>query len=251
MALVPAGAFMMGSESGDSDERPVHEVYLDDFYIDVYEVTNAQFVEFMNDMGNHGIIWLGTGDDDARIHKSGGSWEADSGYEDHPVIEVTWWEAREYCEWREARLPTEAEWEKAARGDLEGRLYPWGDESPVCRAGADNGAKFDDNADCDDTDTEKVGTYRPNGYGLYDMAGNVWEWVADWYDVDYYRNPPYENPLGPSSSSGEYHVLRGGSWNFSPDFVRVAYRHYAAPLSHYLGFPAAYYGFGFRCARSP
>jgi formylglycine-generating enzyme required for sulfatase activity len=112
----------------------------------------------------------------------------------------------------------------------------------VCRAGADNGAKFDDNTDCDDTDTERVGTYRPNGYGLYDMAGNVWEWVSDWYDKSYYEVSPSENPSGPAS--GEYRVLRGGSWDLNPYFLRAASRYYFDPSS-------TYGKIGFRCARSP
>jgi formylglycine-generating enzyme required for sulfatase activity len=240
MALVPAGNFMMGSDadvalaecqkhhsgcerSWFEDEEPVHEVYLDDFYIDVYEVTNARYAECV-DAGN------------CAPPSSSESYSRDSYYG------VSWHDAQAYCERRGARLPTEAEWEMAARGDLEGRLYPWGDESPVCRAGADNGAKFDDNTDCDDTDTERVGTYRPNGYGLYDMAGNVWEWVSDWYDKSYYEVSPSENPSGPAS--GEYRVLRGGSWDLNPYFLRAASRYYFDPSS-------TYGKIGFRCARSP
>jgi formylglycine-generating enzyme required for sulfatase activity len=121
--------------------------------------------------------------------------------------------------------------------------YPWGDESPVCRAGAENGAKFDDDAGCDGTDTEPVGNFSANGYDLYDMAGNVWEWVADWYDADYYGSSPYENPQGPSS--GSYRVLRGGSWYDNPGNLSVAARIFAVPDFKGIHFV------GFRCARSP
>ena len=235
MALVTAGSFMMGSESGGDDEEPAHEVYLNDFFIDVHEVTNANYAECVDE-----------GDCDppplSSVSYSRDSYYGNPDYDDHPVIYVSWFDAQSYCEWRGARLPTEAEWEKAARGGLEDRLYPWGDESPVCRLGADNGAKFDDNAYCDDTDTENVGTYRPNGYGLYDMAGNVWEWVSDWYDKNYYEVSSSENPSGPAS--GEYRVVRGGSWPFYPDVLRVAYRNRGDPAGTFSRI-------GFRCARSP
>lgn len=235
MALVPAAAFMMGSESGYDDESPVHEVYLDNFYIDVYEVTNSRYMECV----------AAGGCDPPANNKSytHSNYYGNPDYADYPVIYVSWYDAEGYCEWRGdgARLPSEAEWEKAARGGLKGMKYPWGDENPVCRAGAENGAKFDDDAGCNLTDTEVVGSYSPNGYGLYDMAGNVWEWVADWYDEDYYDNSPYENPAGPTS--GDYRVLRGGSWDYDEDDLRTAIRG---------GFYPDYTNnkFGFRCARS-
>ena len=112
MVLIPAGAFKMGSEDGYNNESPVHEVYLDDYYMDVYEVTNEQYAAFLNEMGNQeegGVTWLDAGEDYVLIHRSGGTWEADGGYGDHPVIEVSWYGARAYCEWRGGRLPTEAE----------------------------------------------------------------------------------------------------------------------------------------------
>ena len=160
MVLVPAGEFEMGNEDGDGDERPVHTVYLDAYYIDVYEVTNAQFAVFLNVKGNQsegGETWL---DDGARIHQSGDEWQDDAYYGDHPVVEVTWYGARAYCQWRGGDLPTEAQWEKAARGGLEGMDYPWGDEAPVCTLGAENGAQ---NRRCLLLRVLPVGTFSPNG----------------------------------------------------------------------------------------
>jgi serine/threonine-protein kinase len=273
MALVPAGAFMMGGDADDAlaeceryrsdckrswieDEEPPHEVYLDDYYIDVYEVTNAQFAEFLNDMGNQEeseVTWLDAGDEDVLIQSSGGVWEADSGYEDHPVIEVSWYGARAYCEWRGARLPTEAEWEKVAGWDDTADVkyvYPWGNEFDCQKGNFDDETVEDDyvipgGAGCDGYDrTAPVGSF-PAGrspYRLYDMAGNVWEWVADWYDADYYQNPPYENPLGPSS--GESRVTRGGSWSYIVVNIRTAIRGRYGP-------DGTDSDLGFRCARSP
>ena len=239
MALIPAGSFMMGSESGYKDESPVHELYLDAFYIDVYEVTNEWYAE---------CVAQGA----CKPPEDYGSYTRESYYDDpkyatYPVIYVSWLDAHSYCEWRNDRLPTEAEWEKAARGELEGKLYPWGDE-------LDDGerANFcdqnctidwaDESYDDGYPDTAPVGSYNPNGYGLYDMAGNVWEWVADWYGENYYASSPSENPQGPSS--GEYRVMRGGSWSYYPDSIRSAYREWDYPdvTLNYAGF---------RCASSP
>jgi len=238
--FVPEGEFEMGGNEFD-DEKPIHSVYLDAFWIDQMEVTNAMFAAFLNDKGNQsegGANWLDASDDDVLIEQNGGVWQAKSGFADHPVIEVTWYGANAYCEWAGRRLPTEAEWEKAARGGLEGEKYPWGDQAPVCASGAENGAQFVDCAG----DTVVVGNYSPNGYGLYDMAGNVWEWVADWYDESYYQNSSSDNPEGPES--GGYRVLRGGSWYNSVWYLRSAYRVRNTPDS-----PDSNYGF--RCARSP
>jgi formylglycine-generating enzyme required for sulfatase activity len=232
MALVPAGSFEMGSETGDSDEEPIHTVMLEDFYIDQYEVTNAQYAECVDT----GVC------DPPEINRSYKRpyYYGNTTYADYPVIRVSWYDAQTYCQWRDARLPTEAEWEKAARGGLEGKLYPWGDKSPICEIGFPNGAKFDDNKGCNDADTEKVGTYEPNGYGLYDMAGNVWEWTADWYDSAYYANSPIKNPVGPET--GQSRVMRGGSCSYSSFSLRVYYRKYFSPT--YSSF-----NIGFRCAR--
>ncbi|MBT7192052.1 MAG: SUMF1/EgtB/PvdO family nonheme iron enzyme, partial [Anaerolineae bacterium] len=143
MLYIPAGEFEMGSQDGDSDEKPVHTVYLDAYWMDETEVTNEMFAAFLNAENNQsegGESWLDADDSDALIEKNGSTWHAKSGYSNHPVVEVTWYGARAYCEWVGGRLPSEAEWEKAARGGLEGKEYPWGDENPICTEGADNGA---------------------------------------------------------------------------------------------------------------
>ena len=231
MMFVPAGEFSMGSESGSDDEKPIHSVTLDAYYIDKYEVTNAAYKRCVDAGG-------------CEPPKQSSSYTRSAYYsnpefDEYPVIYVDWNMANAYCEWRgpstgsgQARLPTEAEWEKAARG-LDGRTYPWGE-----------------NVDCDKAnynrcvgDITKVGSYLDgvSPYGLYDMAGNVWEWVADWYDSEYYANSPSSNPLGPSS--GQYRVLRGGSWDVNDNGVRSAYRVGVTP-------DVIYYGVGFRCARS-
>jgi formylglycine-generating enzyme required for sulfatase activity len=248
MVYVPAGEFEMGSTGGASDEKPVHTVYLDAFWIDRTEVTNAQFAAFLNEQGNReegGVTWLDLEDEDCLIERAGGEYRAAEGYAGHPAIEVTWYGAVAYCAWAGARLPTEAEWEKAARG-TDGRVYPWGDEFNGSRLNfCDRNCKYDwKDTEADDgyARTAPVGSY-PAGaspYGALDMAGNVWEWVADWYDGDYYRNSPARNPQGPPT--GDARVLRGGSWRYYGIFVRGAYRLWVNP-------DVAYNNLGFRCAR--
>jgi formylglycine-generating enzyme required for sulfatase activity len=236
MALVPAGPFEMGSYDGADDEQPVHTVALDVFYMDQYEVTNSQYAICVD----AGICDPTTDTTAFESSYSRRIYYGNPEYADYPVIYANWYEAQKYCEWRGARLPTEAEWEKAARGGLEGKSYPWGNESPLCESGAKNGAKFDDDGVCNDTDTEQVGGFSPNGYGLYDMAGNVWEWVSDFYDADYYASSPANNPSGPED--GSYPVVRGGSWNSRADRLSVSDRRFNDPKSGALDS-------GFRCAR--
>lgn len=216
MRLVPAGEFSMGSGSGDSDEVPVHPVYLDGYDIDKYEVTNALY---------RACVVAGACYEPHDI-----SDYSNSQYADHPVIYVDWDMAKTYCEWRGARLPTEAEWEKAARGE-DGRTYPWGEGIDCSKAnylGCSGG-------------TSNVMTYQSSAspYGVFDMAGNVWEWVADWYSENYYRTSPKENPTGPDS--GTLRVLRSGAWNVGPDVVRTSLRN-AHPQSSFDN------DIGFRCA---
>ncbi|MFC1936691.1 formylglycine-generating enzyme family protein [Chloroflexota bacterium] len=222
MVYVPEGAFEMGSEEGDEDEKPVHTVYLDAYWIYQTEVTNEMYA-----------LCVQAGVCDA----PGGSEYGDSEYADHPVARVSWYDAEAYCEWAGGRLPTEAEWEKAARG-TEGNVYPWGDSWNSSLA---NSSEEGDGY----SDTTPVGTF-PGGaspYGALDMAGNVWEWVADWYGEDYYQGSPDENPSGPSN--GTYLVWRGGSWYLNHRIqLRAANRGYRAPY-------VADNDIGFRCASSP
>ena len=246
MVTVPAGEFQMGCDSSNPSEncytweQPLHTVYLDAYAIDKYEVTNAQYAEFLNAEGNQeegGDTWLDADDPDVRIHESG-VWQVDAGYEDHPVIEVTWYGARAYCQWQGKRLPTEAEWEKAGRGNSDTRMYPWGNQAADCTlanfyVGGSTGYCVGD--------TTPVGSY-PTGaspYGAMDMAGNVYEWVNDWYQSDYYDVSPYSNPPGPTS--GSFKVLRGGSFGHAWNYIRVANRRFNYPYG-------SFYSFGFRCA---
>ncbi|MFH1006885.1 MAG: SUMF1/EgtB/PvdO family nonheme iron enzyme [Candidatus Latescibacterota bacterium] len=250
MALIPAGSFQMGDafNEGYSDERPVHTVYVDAFYMDVCEVTNAQYCVFLNELGNQtegGVPWLHIGSSYYLITLSGGQFVPESGYEDHPVIEVTWFGASAYAEWAGKRLPTEAEWEKAARGGLEGKRYPWGDEDPAggkCNYVDYSGPLTSQMSNLySGRGTLPVGSFEPNGYGLCDMAGNVWEWCNDWYDSGYYSNSPESNPTG--AASGTFRVLRGGSLFNNPISIRCANRLCFSPTD-------SLYGLGFRCVRS-
>jgi len=223
MVLIPAGEFQMGDafDEGNSDERPVHTVYVDAFYMDVYEVTNAQYKKFM----------------DATGYKAPTDWDDDSfNAPDHPVVGVSWHDAKAYAEWAGKRLPTEAEWEKAARGGLVGKRYPWGDEI------THNDANYDDTGGKNQwSNTSPVGGFAPNGYGLYDMAGNVWEWCADWHGSNYYSKSLKLNPTGPKS--GSYRVLRGGLWYYNAFTLRVACRNARTSTSTNSNI-------GFRCGAS-
>jgi formylglycine-generating enzyme required for sulfatase activity len=240
MVLIPAGEFTMGSrdakaafaecqaldpscdQSWFEDELTPHSVTLDAFYMDVYEVTNGQYAACVDS----GICQppMDT------ISDSRSSYYGNPAFDDYPVIFVNWNMAKAYCEWREGRLPTEAEWEKAARGTDE-RTYPWGE------AIDDSDANYNNNIG----DTSRVGSYATKSpYGLYDMAGNVWEWVADYYSDTYYSNSPSRNPPGPES--GTERVLRGGSW-YDPAFLnRTTTRlKQVEPVDN---------NYGFRCARN-
>jgi formylglycine-generating enzyme required for sulfatase activity len=223
MVYVPGGTFQMGSENGYGDEQPVHSVTLNAFWIDEHEVTNAMYKKCV----------------DAGACQPPSNLDYYTSQPNFPVVYVNWNQANAYCKWVGARLPTEAEWEYAARGGLDGKQYPWGNEAPVCTPGAKNGAQF---YECSPSGPIDVKTFQPNGYGLYDMAGNVWEWVADWYDENYYSNSPSSNPTGPSNGSSK--VLRGGSWYYVNDLLRVSYRSRNNP-------DYADSDIGFRCLRSP
>ena len=237
MALVPAGAFIMGYDRGERDEAPVHTVTLADYYIDQYEVTNATFADFLNSVGNQiefSAFWLEFNDPDVRLHENEGVWSPDPGFEQHPVIEMTWFGARAYCEWRGGRLPSEAEWEKAARG-TEGNLFPWGNNAADCSM-----ANF---AACVRA-TVPVGSYPENvsPYGAYDMAGNVWEWVNDWWDPEYYTYTPLDNPTGPELA--DFKVRKGGGYDNNANHLRASFRYHNLP-------PLTFRTIGLRCAASP
>ena len=221
MVLIPPGPFAMGNENSKNNEQPIHIVTLDGYYIDQFEVTNANYKVCVNE----GACAL-----PIKTSVNFENYFDDTKYVDYPVVYVSWNDANTYCNWRGARLPTEAEWEKAARGPDE-RTYPWGEATDFC-----NRANF---RDCV-VFPVAVGSY-PDGtspYGVLDMAGNVWEWVADWYDQDYYEYSPSINPKGPTN--GEYKIYRGGSWWI-----------YTEPTSRmYYGPSVSNWDLGFRCARS-
>lgn len=203
--LIPAGEFLMGSKA--AEDEPSHPVHLSSFTIDKFEVTQEQFEKVM---GNNPSDFQG---------------------KNLPVEQVTWYEARDYCKAVGKRLPTEAEWEKAARGGSH-TVYTWGD------AIDGDYAWYWDNSK---RSTHPVGTRKPNVFGLHDMSGNVWEWVADYYEDTYYQSSPKENPQGPFTS--KYRVIRGGSWRDLPDFLRTTRRNYDLPAGRFNHI-------GFRCAKS-
>lgn len=230
MRLVPAGEFRMGVEPGQQEAGPVHTVYLDNFYIDKYEVTNTLYKACV-DTGS------------CRPPKSVEFFNNPS-YADFPVVNVDWYMANDYCTWRGGHLPTEAQWEKAARGTDE-RMYPWGNEIS-CK-----NANYFDNTIPQTCGGEmvKVGSY-PDGmspYGVYEMAGNAIEWVADWFDGDalvadrYYAISPPSNPQGPAT--GDRKVVRGGSWRNIPVDLRTTTRNWGYPIDFH-------FTIGFRCAKS-
>ena len=249
MVYVPAGEFMMGSTDDELDvalelcneyrgdicerfwfehEQPAHTVALDGFWLDRTEVTNGQYQQC-----------AAAGACEPPEERAGYPNPSPYGFDvfdDYPVVWVDWYQATDYCAWAGKRLPTEAEWEYAARGGLAGKRYPWGDTL----SGTD--ANYYDSGDPWDNDTSPVGYYAPNGYGLYDMAGNVFEWVNDRYQSDYYTVSPPNDPPGPGS--GADRVFRGGAWNADLylNWLRVANRFFGTPDYEH---PA----FGFRCAR--
>lgn len=219
--LIPAGWFCMGSDAGQENERPVHRVWIDAFYLGATQVTNADYARFLDATGTHAPPLV----DDPNFNHPG-----------QPVVAVSWFEAVKYCEWlsetygRKYRLPAEAEWERAARGGVDGKLFPWGDAPPE---------SLPNYAERWKTGPEPVGCSAPNAFGLYDMCQNVHEWCSDWYQADYYAASAERNPRGPSS--GARRASRGGSWRHHIKVTRCAARSSIPPQFQYADY-------GFRVA---
>jgi formylglycine-generating enzyme required for sulfatase activity len=222
MCPIPEGSFSMGCESGQDNERPVHRVWIDAFLLGATQVTNQEYAEFLSAAGvAPPPTWT-----DSNLNQPL-----------QPVVSVSWSEAMQYCEWlstrdgRRYRLPSEAEWERAARGGVEGQLFPWGDAPPQSRPAYESRWK---------KGTEPVAAQAPNAYGLFDIAENVHEWCNDWYQADYYSTSPEGNPRGPNT--GERKASRGGSWRHHIKISRCAARASIPPQFQY-----ADYGFRVAC----
>jgi formylglycine-generating enzyme required for sulfatase activity len=237
MVRVPAGTFLMGSDEGPPDERPAHPVTLAAFEIDRLPVRNSEFARFLAQHGavaGDGRRYFDWDDRDARIHRDADGWRADPGYEDHPVVEASWLGAHAYCQWAGKRLPTEAEWEKAARG-TDGRRYPWGNEAPTPRH-----AQFAKGYN----ETAAVGAH-PAGaspYGALDMAGNAWQWVSSAYRPYPYR---FDDGREAPESSPVVRATRGGGHGSQAPEIRVTERGRNLSRAPHAG----HHNIGFRCAR--
>jgi sulfatase modifying factor 1 len=252
LVSVPAGPFVMGSNAGAADERPEHTVHLDAFRMALQPITNAEYARFVRETGHRA-----PGVDELPLVVKAGGPEREGAFRafatkytwigsqppadllDHPATLVRWEDATAYCRWlsdvrgQRYRLPSEAEWEKAARGGLERQRYPWGDRLDGERANflADPAMK-------ESHSTQPGRSYPPNGYGLFDMSGNAWEWVNDWYDAAYYSVSPGANPPGPTG--GQFRIVRGGGWLASDaTMLTCSHRHQVPPDTYS-------YGIGFR-----
>ena len=241
MALIPGSDFEMGAKGWGEFESPVHPVFVKDFLLDAAQVTNRQFrlfaeaTAYVSTAEQKGWAWGYRDGKPAEI--LGLCWKtyATHDRDEHPVILVSWHDAAAYAKWAGKRLPTEAEFEKAARGGLSGKLYPWGDEQPTDRL-----CNFGKEA-FDVPPTTPVGHFPPNGYGLFDMCGNVWNWCSDWFSENYYTNSPAENPSG--AASGATKVRRGASFNIMQTFrLRCSNRGAYLPDNYAINI-------GFRCAK--
>ena len=243
MVLISGGTFDMGDtfNEGESDEKPLHKVSLNSFYISKHEVTNSEYAKFLNEYGSE-IVKSGEFKGQTMIDehewgmkKVGNTWQPVPGYENNPVPDVSWYGAYEYCRYHGWRLPTEAEWEYAARSGGKKERYAGTNLDNILS----DYAWFSANSG---SMTHPVGTREPNSLGLFDMSGNMWEWCQDWYASNYYSSSPNVNPQGPSS--GTERVLRGGSWNSDIGlYFRSAYRLKWLPTSRFNFY-------GFRCARN-
>jgi len=237
MALVPGGFFIMGSNDHGEDEAPEHKVYLDSYFIDRYEVSASDFAAFLNEVNNVRGYYL---DNKYGTLFYDGRFKPRKGFENHPINNVKWQGAYEYCRWKGKHLPTEAEWEKAARGK-DGKIYPWGNKLPT-----NNLARYRQ------VWTKEIKhhvmvpvdifTEGTSPYGIHHMAGNVKEWVDDWFDREYYDDPAnHINPKG--QIGGEYKILRGGSWRDLKGFIYSSFRNNSYPDSRLDDY-------GFRCVKS-
>jgi formylglycine-generating enzyme required for sulfatase activity len=213
MVYLPGGTFVMGDNQGKAHELPSHEVSLTPYYMDVHEVTVNQYETFLLETG----------------YEKPAFWQPELDRPDDPVIGITWFDASAYAAWIGKRLPTEAEWEYAARGGTLGKMYPWGDDPDTRKANFSS------------TGISPVKRFQSNEYGLYDMIGNVWEWCSDWYSENYYETTPRDNPKGPFT--GTHKVLRGGTWYSNEEQVRITNRYYALP-------DIRSFHIGFRCVKS-
>lgn len=259
MALIKGGTFWMGTNDGLPIEAPVHQVTVKSFWIDTHEVTVAQFADFVKATGYKteaekygwsGVFDVKTGE---WTKVDGADWRHPDGPSstappDEPVVQVSWNDAVAYAKWAKKRLPTEAEFEYAARGGLVGKKYAWGDELRPQGKHLANWWQgvfpMRDLGEDGYVGRAPVGVFPPNGYGLYDITGNVWEWCADWFDETYYQTSPRENPKGPAK--GKDRIIRGGSWLCSENYCtgyRVAARNHTEPDS-------GLNNLGFRCARN-
>ena len=235
MIRVDGGTFVMGNKEGDKDEKPEHKVRLDAFFISAHEITNGQYCKFLNETEHHlNKIdeWIDLHDLDSRIKYNRKGYYPEPGYTNHPVIEVTWYGAKAFCEWSGGRLPTEAEWEFAARGGLKSENYKYsGSDIPGKVAWYDQNSLGT---------THIVGTKSPNELRIYDMSGNVWEWCFDYYSSDYYNISKMDNPQGAEWGTGK--VVRGGSWGYNQYYLRTTYRKLNSP-------DAGNFNLGFRLVR--
>jgi len=221
MVLIPAGEYTMGKNSpGTTDWQPEHKVIVDAIYMDKCEVSNRQYHEFCTKSGYPLPEFWGSPQFKCSLE-----------YPDHPVVGVSFIDAAKYAQWAGKRLPTEAEWEYAARGGLPGANYPWGNN--IDSTLTNYGKKY--------KTTLKAGSFKPNGYGLFDMGGNVWEWTSDFYTDDYYATSPQQNPQGPKT--GRFKVIRGGSWHSGAMCIQTYYRNGLSPS--WIDFAV-----GFRCVKS-
>jgi sulfatase modifying factor 1 len=245
---VPPGEFIMGADDGEEDERPAHRVHLDAYCISAYPITNDHYAAFVNETGHpppavRELPRFVTSAMEATFRELAGAyaWRGGSPPRErgqHPVALVSYNDATAYSTWlsrrmgRPVRLPTEAEWERAARGGLESRRYPWGDDIDPSRANF-----LPDPALKKHRGTRPVGCYPPNGLALFDMSGNVWEWASDWYSAEYFGFGEVRDPRGPAS--GSLRTVRGGSWvNHDVSMLRCACRHKVPPdtYAHSVGF---------------